>query len=324
MTGNSQIDRDVLVTAITEFLSHRDSGTLHDIRASVEREIDDGGPGALAGLTERLASAGADWSYYPSDPLARRIHHLLADRLLPPESSLIGLELVTPVLGDPLVIVANHLSYADANLLEILLHRGGGAELADRLTVIAGPKVYSSRMRRFSSLCFATIKTPQNSARSSEEAVMSARDLARAARQSIDIAHQRLRLGDALLVFPEGTRSRTAGMQRLLGGVARYLDLPGAWVVPVGIIGGEAMFPVGDDTLHPVPIAARIGPPIRCDVLLERAGSSRRLMVDVLGLAIAELLPEAYRGVYADHVDGLDVARQLLRATPRSLRDGWR
>jgi len=60
------------------------------------------------------------------------------------------------------------------------------------LTVVAGPKVYSSLRRRFSSLCFSTIKTPQSSAVSSEDAVMNAREVARAARQSIDVAHERL------------------------------------------------------------------------------------------------------------------------------------
>ena len=119
--------------------------------------------------------------------------------------------------------------------------------MSDRLTVIAGPKVYSSLRRRFSSLCFGTIKTPQSSAVSSEEAVMNAREVARAARQSIDMAHERLFRGDALLVFAEGTRSRTREMQQTLTAVTRYFDFPDVWVLPAGITGTEAMFPIGDD-----------------------------------------------------------------------------
>src|SRR4029434_9634206 len=87
-----------------------------------------------------------------------------------------------------------------------------------RLTAIAGPKVYSSLKRRFSSLCFGTIKTPQSSSLSSEDAVMSPREVARASRQSIEVAHQRLQSGDALLVFAEGTRSRSFGLQPMLAG----------------------------------------------------------------------------------------------------------
>jgi 1-acyl-sn-glycerol-3-phosphate acyltransferase len=305
-------NRDALVTAITGFLSYHDPAALEEIRSSLRREIDAAGPAALAGLNERFATTGSDWSYYPHDPLARRIHHVLADRLLHAQSTLLEIDSATPLIGAPLVVVANHLSYADANLFEILLTRGGGAALADRLTVVAGPKVYSSRTRRFSSLCFATIKAPQNTGRSSEDAAMNPREVAIAARQAIGVAQHRLRQGDALLVFPEGTRSRTGDMQPLLGGVTRYLDLPRTWVMPVGITGSEAMFPVGDDRLHSVPIVVRFGRPILSDELRERTGDNRRHMMDVIGLAIAELLPPVYRGAYSEHASGLDSARGLL------------
>ena len=186
-----------------------------------------------------------------------------------------------------------------------------------RLTVIAGPKVYSSRTRRFSSLCFGTIKTPQSSARSSENAVMNAREVARAARRCIDIAHERLRMGEALLVFAEGARSRTRGMQEMLPGASRYLAGPDTWVLPIGIIGTEALFPIGEDTLHTVRIVARAGPAMESRLLLERADGNRRLMMDVIGLAIAELLPPHYRGVYGDATN-LDEARRLSHEIRRS------
>ena len=189
-----------------------------------------------------------------------------------------------------------------------MLQRSGGAALADRLTVIAGPKVYSSLKRRFSSLCFGTIKTPQNSALSTEDAVMNPREVARAARLSIDIAHERLASGDALLVFAEGTRSRNNGMQPLLAGASRYLDGPGTWILPVGIVGTEALFPVGGEALHPVRIETRIGRPIPASVLQAHAGGDRRLMMDVIGLAIAELLLPEYRGAYGDEATGLEEA----------------
>ena len=80
------IDRDGLVSAITAFLAGSDPRTLDGIRRALEREIDAAGPAALADLGERLASTGADWAFYPRDPLARRIHHVLADRLLEPSS----------------------------------------------------------------------------------------------------------------------------------------------------------------------------------------------------------------------------------------------
>ena len=312
-TPEPLVGRDALVAAITAFIAGQDARTLDEIRDSLEREIDEAGPEALGGLNERLTTAGADWDYCPPDPLARRIHHVLGDRLLDQDSALSGIAHVAAVADRPVVIFANHLSYSDANLLEILLQRSGGAALSDRLTVVAGPKVYSSLKRRFSSLCFGTIKTPQSRALSTEDAVMNPREVARAARRSIDIAHERLRLGDALLVFAEGTRSRSRGMQQMLAGVSRYLDHPDAWVLPVGIVGTEAMFPIGGDALHRVRIAARVGRPIEASVLRERAEGDRRLMMDAIGLAIAELLPPEYRGAYGDDVAALGDARRLLR-----------
>jgi 1-acyl-sn-glycerol-3-phosphate acyltransferase len=290
--------RDAIVGAITSFLANHDPRLLGDVRAALQREIDAAGPAALAALNERLARAGQDWVYSPPDPLARRIHHVLADTLLDRRSSFDGLEHVRAVAGQPALIFVNHLSYSDANLIEILLHRAGVDEVADRLTVMAGPKVYSSTRRRFSSLCFGTIKTPQSTALSSEDAVMNPREVARAARRAIEIAHERLALGDAVLVFVEGTRSRTSGMQPALPGVARYLDGPARFVLPVGITGTEALFPVGDESLHIVPIHARAGRPIDAAALRADARGDRRAMMDLVGRRIAELLPASYRGVY--------------------------
>jgi 1-acyl-sn-glycerol-3-phosphate acyltransferase len=159
--------------------------------------------------------------------------------------------------------------------------------------------VYSSLTRRFSSLCFGTIKIPQSSTVASGEAVMNQREAARAARRSIEIAHERLAGGDAVLVFPEGARSRTRGLQKLLPAVSRYLDGPDAWILPVGIIGTEAMFPIGEEALYPVRVIARVGKPIRASVLREEHGGDRQQMMDRVGEAIAELVPPEYRGVYA-------------------------
>ena len=302
-----------LVSAILAFLAGGDLLALDDEREALERAIDAAGDDAIRALDAHL-KADLGWRYHPPDPLARRIHHLLADRYLRPDSRVLGVERLAGLATSPLVVFANHLSYSDANVIQALLHRSGAVALADRLTALAGPKVFSSRQRRFSSLCFGTVKVPQSAELSSEEAVMSARDVARAARESIDAARERLRLGDALLLFGEGTRSRTAAMQRMLAGVARYLDVPGTWLLPVGLAGSESLFPIDQTRIHPARIVLQVGHAVPAARLLASAGSDRRVAVDAMGLAIAALLPAPYRGVYGRDEDFPEAA-QALRAS---------
>jgi 1-acyl-sn-glycerol-3-phosphate acyltransferase len=116
-----------------------------------------------------------------------------------------------------------------------------------------------------------------------------------------------------LLVFAEGTRSRTYGLQPMLAGATRYLDVPDAWVLPVGITGTEALFPVGGETLHSVKTVARFGAPIKASALREKAKDDRRIMMDAIGVAIAELLPPEFHGVYEHGAPDLGEARRLRR-----------
>ena len=291
--------RDQLLTGILHFLSGHDLLSLNHVRAVLEREIDQAGPTALVGLRDQLAS-DRGWSYYPPDPLATRLHYLLADHYIQPDSEVLGIEHLEAIGAAPVTIFSNHLSYADANVIQVLLHRAGCATLASRLTALAGPKIFTSPHRRFSSLCFGTIKVPQSSDVSSEEAVLNPREVARAARQAIEVAAERLAAGDALLLFGEGTRSRTAQMQPMLAAVARYLDTSDTWVLPVGITGTEAFFPVGDVTVRPTRVRLCVGAPVRVDRLMVTSSGHRQTMMDVIGLMIAELLPPEYRGVYAN------------------------
>ena len=292
--------RDQLVREILHVLKVRDLPSLEQIRTLLEQEIEAAGPEALIALWKQLVADGG-WSYYPPSRLAANIHYALADRYLNPDSRISGAEHLDVVGNEPLLIFSNHLSYSDANVFQMLIHRAGYHDLARRLTALAGPKIFTSPQRRFSSLCFGTIKVPQSADVSSDEAVLNAREVARAARQAIDVAVQRLTAGDALVLFAEGTRSRTAQMQRSLPAVARYVEAaPGAWVLPVGITGTEALFPVGEAAVRPTTVTLHIGAPMPAHGLMTACGGHRQAIVDLVGLRIAELLPASYRGVYDD------------------------
>jgi 1-acyl-sn-glycerol-3-phosphate acyltransferase len=292
--------REQLVESIVAFVAHRSGLDAGAVRVPVERAIDDCGAGAVEGLRARLAQPSDAWSYYPRDPLAQLVHQRLAGLVLKHAPRINGAAQLDAVRGRAVVIVANHLSYSDANVVEVLLQQAGHGELANRLAVVAGPKIYSDVTRRFSSLCFGTIKSPQNEGVSSGEAAMAARAVAAAARQTIAAAEARLRHGDALLVFPEGTRSRTTQMQPFLPGVSRYFTMPDLLVLPIGLCGTEHMWAIGEQTLGPARLVMQIGRPMTVEAIRAGSGSDRRRFVDRLGRAVAALLPESYRGVYME------------------------
>ena len=288
-----------LVERILAFAGQQ-SDQVEGLRGRLENLLATEPDGAVRRLVQRLMTTGSEFAYYPPDLLARKIQHAVAEYALVDDSMLFGTENLAQVGDEAAVLLSNHLSYSDANLLEVLARKAGCAHIADRLTVVVGPKVYSEPFRRFSSLCFGTIKTPQSSARSSEEAVMTTRQVARLARESIAIAVERERLGDALLIFVEGTRSRNSRMQRALQGVARYFEDPERLLLPIGICGSERFVPVGVEHINPTCVTIHVGRAAKAGVLASHCGSNRQLRMDAIGIAIARLLPAEYRGVYAD------------------------
>jgi 1-acyl-sn-glycerol-3-phosphate acyltransferase len=288
-----------LADAITSFVIRKSGIDDARVREVVESVINAASEDEVERLQAQLARPADTWSYYPAVALARQIHYRLAAVLLQERPVINGAERLTPFHGRPLVIVSNHLSYSDANVIDVVLQRSGHEEIASRLAVVAGPKVYSDVTRRFSSMCFGTIKAPQNESVSSGEAVMTSRQVALAARQTLATAHQRLAGGDALLIFPEGSRSRSGGMQPFLPGVARYFDDDALAVVPVGLCGTEHMFAIGEERLGSAGITMTVGTPTTVAAIRETSGRHRRGFVDALGDLVARQLPMRYRGVYA-------------------------
>lgn len=114
-------------------------------------------------------------------------------------------------------------------------------------------------------------------------------------------ARRYLQQGGLLGIAPEGTRSRSKGLQPGKPGVAYLADKAGVPVVPAAVSGTEgAIFKIL--TLRRPKIRAVFGDPIQFPpVDRERRDEMLQRHTDEILCRIAALLPAEYRGVYADH-----------------------
>ena len=109
-----------------------------------------------------------------------------------------------------------------------------------------------------------------------------------------------LKRGKMLAIAPEGTRSGDGRLARAHAGVVSIAVRSGAPIVPVAHFGGERFW----DNLRSIkktPFHFRVGEPFalsRPEGGLTKA--ARQEMADEIMRRLAALLPERYRGVYAD------------------------
>lgn len=68
--------------------------------------------------------------------------------------------------------------------------------------------------------------------------------------------------GRVVVVFPEGTRSRTGNLARFHTGAFRLAARAGVPVVPVAIVGTRGLLPPDAKTPRPVPVEVRFGAPL--------------------------------------------------------------
>jgi 1-acyl-sn-glycerol-3-phosphate acyltransferase len=113
-------------------------------------------------------------------------------------------------------------------------------------------------------------------------------------------ATEYLQNGGILGIAPEGTRSAGRGLMAAKTGVAYLAEKAGVPVVPVAITGTDEILQAWGKLRRPK-VVLRIGEPFRLPPL-ERKTRAAQLQenTDEIMLRIAAMLPEEYRGVYAD------------------------
>lgn len=185
----------------------------------------------------------------------------------------VGRELVPP--RGPLIVVANHLSYADPPVLIGSLDRP--------LNFIAKRELFASPIMGALMRGFGVYPVDRSG-------------------MTVDAMRQVLRLlaqDRAVVIFPEGHRSPDRALRQGLAGAAYLAIKSQAPVLPIGITGTENI----PSWRIPFPLCrfkVNIGPLFNLPTL---EGTPSRAVVesvrDMIMYRIAALLPEEYRGVYA-------------------------
>jgi 1-acyl-sn-glycerol-3-phosphate acyltransferase len=120
-------------------------------------------------------------------------------------------------------------------------------------------------------------------------------------RKAIRRALELLSSGQALIMYPEGTRVREGGLRRAEPGAGFLAVRSASPVQPVALVGTRDCFPTGGRWPRRVPVRVRCGRPFR---IARHHPDGRRLTnqdaADAIMVRVAELMPEDARGDYRD------------------------
>ena len=112
-----------------------------------------------------------------------------------------------------------------------------------------------------------------------------------------------IKSGMPLLIAPEGARSHQPGMHRAKPGIAYIVEKTNAPVLPVGLVGTTEDFWHRASRGQKPSLEMRIGKPITIPPITARGiekHAARQKNADLVMSYLAGLLPEEYRGVYAE------------------------
>lgn len=182
----------------------------------------------------------------------------------------------------PMLFICNHLSNSDALVLNTVFKE-------QELAFVAGVKLTGNVLTNLGMHITKTINIKPNAAD----------------KDAISNVVKHLKAGNNVLIFPEGTRSRTASMLEAKKGIVLIQRLSKATVIPVGLSGSEKLLPINDkdmalEDFHYADVTVNIGKPL--EIPPKGKEEDRRdyddRVLDIMMKGIAQLLPESYRGVY--------------------------
>jgi 1-acyl-sn-glycerol-3-phosphate acyltransferase len=183
----------------------------------------------------------------------------------------------------PIVFICNHLSNSDALVLSDVFKK-------ENLTFVAGMKLNNDCLTKLGMSMTKTIVIKPNSAD----------------KGAISNIVKAIKSGENMLIFPEGTRSRTSTMNKGKKGIVLIQKLSKGRIVPIGIWGTEKLLPINDkgmalESFHPAKVTVNIGKELHVPGRNkdEEKHEYEDRVIDFFMYEIAKLLPEKYRGVYS-------------------------
>ncbi len=183
------------------------------------------------------------------------------------------------------IIASNHLSWADIPIVPVRLRR--------KVVYMAKEEYFNSRMAWLVRLLGAfPVKRGEGD------------------RQALRAAEEQLKKGNILVMFPEGTRSRTRTMAKAHSGMGMVALRTGVPVVPVAIWSSEKVFKEFRPRVTICYGKPMVFKPAGKKITREDIDQA----TDQVMRSIAAMLPPEYRGVYAGEV-------QATRAAPEDPTD---
>ena len=177
----------------------------------------------------------------------------------------------------PLIVISNHVNFLEAPVLYTHM-------LPRDLTALAKIESWDNPFKRFLFNIWEIIPIRRG------EADMTAY------RASLDA----LKEGKILIIAPEGTRSYDGKLQQGLPGTAMIAVRSGAPIIPVAFYGSEHFWDNFKRFIR-TPFNIRVGKPFKINLPSNGLNKeNRKDVIDECMYQLASLIPEEYRGVYAD------------------------
>ncbi len=192
------------------------------------------------------------------------------------------------------IVVANHGSHLDTGLVRHAL----GEAASNLVTLAAADYFFDNRIKRAFFSSFTSLVPMERRG---------------SIRDSLEAATAYLETGHNVLIFPEGTRSRSGEMAPFRRGFAHLAFRCGVGVLPVRLDAWRA-FPPGAVTLQARKISARIGPFLSPERLAEVAGKSRGSSAERRVALLAQTVVERLGRNEPIRLD--EAVAHILEATP--------